>query len=279
MSYKISVILPTKNNSRTIKKCLDSIFSQTYKNFELIVVDNFSDDWTYEILHYYDNKYDNMKLFQKWPERNIQRPYWFSKSSWEIVYFIDSDMYLDGFLLEEINERFTKNRDLCALIVPEINFDAWWYWTKVKKFERSFYQWDDQIEAARVFKREIYEKVGGYDKNLIAWEDWDLSERVKALGCPIMRTEVTVIHDEWKVELFKLLKKKYYYGWQLTKKSEKHWIWAIISKNYFFRPIYYKKFYKFLLHPFLWVWFVILIFLQTFVMWVAFIKNMLFNRK
>jgi len=44
-----SIILPTKNNTRTIEKCLDSILSQTYSNIEVIFVDNFSTDDTYEI--------------------------------------------------------------------------------------------------------------------------------------------------------------------------------------------------------------------------------------
>ena len=45
----MSVIVTTKNEEKNIENCLQSINNQTYKNIELIVVDNFSDDKTVEI--------------------------------------------------------------------------------------------------------------------------------------------------------------------------------------------------------------------------------------
>ena len=53
-----SIILTTKNNERTIKKCLDSIVEQDYKDIEVIFVDNFSDDLTFEIAKEYEKKLD-----------------------------------------------------------------------------------------------------------------------------------------------------------------------------------------------------------------------------
>ena len=48
MKKNVSIILRTKNEERWIKSCLDSISKQKYKNFEVIVVDNESDDKTLE---------------------------------------------------------------------------------------------------------------------------------------------------------------------------------------------------------------------------------------
>ena len=42
----VSIIIRTKNEERWIKLCLDKIFEQTYKNFEIIIVDNYSTDKT-----------------------------------------------------------------------------------------------------------------------------------------------------------------------------------------------------------------------------------------
>ena len=42
----VSIIIRTKNEERWINSCLESIFSQTYKNFEIIIVDNYSTDKT-----------------------------------------------------------------------------------------------------------------------------------------------------------------------------------------------------------------------------------------
>ena len=44
----VSIIIRTKNEERWISQCLDAIFKQTYKNFEIILVDNYSNDKTVE---------------------------------------------------------------------------------------------------------------------------------------------------------------------------------------------------------------------------------------
>ena len=46
MKPKVSIIIRTKNEERWITSCLKSIYSQTFKNFEIILVDNFSTDNT-----------------------------------------------------------------------------------------------------------------------------------------------------------------------------------------------------------------------------------------
>src|SRR5881296_785810 len=49
----VSVIIPTKNSERTIRPCLESVCAQTYRNFEIVVVDNFSSDATVQIAKEY----------------------------------------------------------------------------------------------------------------------------------------------------------------------------------------------------------------------------------
>lgn len=267
----ISVILPTKNNIRTITKCLDSIVNQDFEDFEVIFVDNFSTDWTFEIAKTYQNII-NIQLFQVGPERNIQRHFWFEKSSWKILYFIDSDMYLSSGLFGEVYQKF-QNKELWWLIIPEENIKWEKYWTKVKAFERSFYNWDDTIEAARIFRRDVYSSVGWYNKELIAWEDWDLSERIKRSWANIDRLNSKIIHDEWEIILWQLLKKKYYYWskiWPYVSSNSKI---SIISKIYFFRPVFYKKYYKFLENPILIPWFLILMTTELIMGWLGFLKN------
>lgn len=268
-----SIILPTKNNTRTIKKCLESILNQTYLNIEVIFVDNFSDDDTLKIAKSFENKM-NIKIFQIWPERHIQRRFWFEKSTWDIVYFIDSDMYIcsENFIQESV-DIFINNPNIWWLIVPEDNFEWKGYWTKVKALERSFYDWDNSIEAARIFRRNVYEEVGWYNEKLIAWEDWDLSERIKKAWNIIKRTSSRVLHDEWEIELIKLLKKKMYYGWQIwwyIKTNNKS---SIISKIYIFRLVYYKKFYKFLQKPILFPGFIAMMTLELISAWIWLIKS------
>ena len=106
-----SIILPTKNNIRTIGKCLDSIMQQDYKNIEVVFIDNFSTDGTWELANTYKDKM-NITLMQVGPERNKQRPAGFAASKGEFIYFIDSDMYLEENLISESVLRFSKDPEL-----------------------------------------------------------------------------------------------------------------------------------------------------------------------
>ena len=72
----ISVIITTKNSSRTIKRCLKSIKNQSYENIELIVVDNNSIDNTKEIAYKFTNKVFNFS-----PERSAQRNFGSKKAN------------------------------------------------------------------------------------------------------------------------------------------------------------------------------------------------------
>ena len=76
----LSVIVPTKNSERFLERCLKSIKSQTYKNLEIIVVDNNSNDKTKEIAE----KYTKL-VFNKGPERSAQRNFGVLKSKGEFV--------------------------------------------------------------------------------------------------------------------------------------------------------------------------------------------------
>ena len=61
----VSVILPTFNSSKTIRKAIDSIISQTYRNWEMIVINEFgSDDGTADIVRGYVGKDRRIRLVQ-----------------------------------------------------------------------------------------------------------------------------------------------------------------------------------------------------------------------
>ena len=57
---KFSIITTTYNSSQTIFKCISSLKNQTYKNIELIWIDNSSKDSTYKILNKYKNSFEKL---------------------------------------------------------------------------------------------------------------------------------------------------------------------------------------------------------------------------
>ncbi len=61
---KISVVIPVYNGGKYLSLCLDSILNQTYKNFEIIAVDDCSTDGSYKILRKYATKYPKITVFR-----------------------------------------------------------------------------------------------------------------------------------------------------------------------------------------------------------------------
>jgi len=204
----VSVVVPTKNSLKTIEACLESIKNQTYQNIEIIVVDNNSTDNTKEIAKRFTEK-----VFNKGPERSAQRNYGVDNSQGEFVLIIDSDMVLSEKIIESCIDIIKNNNKIVGLIIPEESFGEG-FWAQCKKLERSFYVGVDWIEAARFFRKDVYQKVGGFNEKMISAEDWDLSQRIEVEG-KISRTNDYIYHNEGNLSLLDTLKKKLYYAKQL----------------------------------------------------------------
>jgi glycosyltransferase involved in cell wall biosynthesis len=218
----LSVIVPTKNSEVTIEACLKSIKSQSYKNIEIIVVDNNSTDRTKEIAKRFTEL-----VFNKGPERSAQRNFGASKSKGEYLLFIDSDMILENKVVEECVNKFkihpfdklrTKFK-IGGVIIPEVSFGKG-FWARCKALERSFYLGVDWMEAPRFFPKSVFAELKGFDEKLISGEDWDLNQKIKT-KYNIARIKSFIRHDEGNLSLMKSLSKKMYYGAKLRNYSSK----------------------------------------------------------
>lgn len=204
----VSVIVPTKNSSVFLESCLQSIKGQSYKNTELIVVDNNSTDATKEIAKKYTDK-----VYNKGPERSAQRNYGVKKSNGRYVLIIDSDMKLTKDVVKACVDKIASDNHIKGIVIPEESFGEG-FWAQCKKLERSFYVGVDWMEAARFFRRDAFDAVDGYDEEITGAEDYDLPQRIaEEYGRhAISRIEQYILHDEQKISLFKTCKKKFYYA-------------------------------------------------------------------
>jgi glycosyltransferase involved in cell wall biosynthesis len=201
----VSIIVPTKNSSEFLESCLQSIKDQTYQAIELIVVDNNSTDTTQEIARRFTDK-----VFTKGPERSAQRNFGASQATGEYVVFIDSDMMLSREVIASCVIKASSNSNIAGIIIPEESFGVG-FWAQCKKLERSFYVGVSWMEAARFFKKSVFDQVHGYNIEMVSGEDWDLSRRVEKIG-KVARINDYIYHNEGQLRLLTLLKKKYYYA-------------------------------------------------------------------
>ena len=95
MEKLISVIIPTYNRKKFIQEAINSVLEQNYKNLEIIIVDDCSNDDTMEILKEKYSSNERIKLYSN--EKNsgagVSRKFGYSKASGEYLVFMDDDDY------------------------------------------------------------------------------------------------------------------------------------------------------------------------------------------
>ncbi len=106
----ISVIIPVYNVESYLRECVDSVLNQTYKNFEIILVDDGSTDSSGKICDEYARKSDKVKVtHKKNGGLSSARNCGFSEASGEYVYFLDSDDYISEEALEKFLNTAVKD--------------------------------------------------------------------------------------------------------------------------------------------------------------------------
>lgn len=108
---KFGFVIPLYNTINYFARCISSILNQTYKNFEIIIVDNYSTDGSYEAAKLYSQKHSNIKLFRsKLKSVGELRNFAINKLDCDYFITVDSDDYIDSNLLFTINEKLNKNK-------------------------------------------------------------------------------------------------------------------------------------------------------------------------
>jgi glycosyltransferase involved in cell wall biosynthesis len=241
----ISIIIPAFNEEKVIERLLKSIKKQTYKKFEIIVVDDGSIDKTIIVARQFTKK-----VYKRThAERSVQRNFGAKKAKGKYLFFLDADMELLPKVLSECIDK-VSNKQVGVVIVPEESVSTN-YWERVKAFERSFYNISGSTtDAGRFVRREAFKEVGGYDETITGPEDWDLAESIIKLGFKSARIRSKIFHYERVPSLYSLGRKKYYYGLKSHRYLKKQQISALSPKTiYFLRPDFYRNWKKLIHYP------------------------------
>lgn len=209
----VSVIIPTKNEEKNIGNLLKSLTHQSFKNFEIIVVDNHSQDRTLQIA-----KKFTKKVYLKGPERSAQRNFGLQKAKGRYVLFLDADMQPGKNILKECLEKI-QNKKIRGVLIDEESIGEN-FLSRVKNLEKKIYRGKSEIEAPRFFRKKDLLKIGGYDENLISGEDWDLTLRIRGLG-QFSKINSKIRHFE-NHSFWQDISKKYYYAKNIRNYAQKH---------------------------------------------------------
>ena len=276
-----SIIIPTYNQAHFLQQALKSVFSQTFKNFEVVVIDNQSSDNTKNVVSLFKKviykKIDNRGIIAK--SRNYGMK--IAKGKW--IVFLDSDDYWKKDKLLYIFEKIKKNTFdvIChnEWIIDtsennkKIEKKLWSYGPYEKDFYKKKLIWGNRnsTSASAVKKSFIKENNIKFDENrsFITSEDYCFFLNIarlggifyyisKPLGYHTMhkksasanikahkKSKLAVIkHHIFKMQKFE--NKKYQLYKQIKKRI--NIVEAILNlKNNFFKKKYQKKFIKFLI--------------------------------
>jgi glycosyltransferase involved in cell wall biosynthesis len=201
------VIVPTFNNQNTIAACLESVLAQKYESCEIIVVDNFSTDYTYQIASRYADV-----IVKHGNERSEQANYGVSLASGEFILRLDADLVSEPGLLAECAAVIEQGCDAVEVHNspdPSIGWIA-----RARKFEYDLVRGDPTRTSARFVRKTTYESVGGLDSRLIAGEDFDFQNRLNANGVVTAFSSVGTVSISEPTSLVRMLLKFYRYGRQ-----------------------------------------------------------------
>lgn len=167
---KISIIIPVYNSSFTLKECLDSIFSSTFKDYEVIVVSGNSTDDSIKIA-----KQFKIKIIEL-PENKgpaLARNKGFQVAQGDIILFLDSDVILNKNSLSLIIDKFslTEVNAIQGIYSHEPNYKylatqfyqsylCYYVWPENKKYASTL------VTGCFAIRKEIFNKFGGFDVNI-----------------------------------------------------------------------------------------------------------------
>lgn len=159
----VSIILPTFNRAKYLSRSIDSVIQQTYKDWELIIVDDGSSDNTTEIIERYINQTEKVRFIKK--QRTgvtISRNLGIKLAIGDYLTFLDSDdEYKKHHLENRINELVSDQSIDCLHGGVEIIGDPF---VKDKNDPQKKIHINDCIVCATLFgKREVFEKCGGFN--------------------------------------------------------------------------------------------------------------------
>ncbi len=165
----ISIVIPVYNQADKIIKCLNGIKNQTYQNFEIIIVNDGSEDNIDEALNSFKNKFDKFLIInQKNSGSNVARNRGTKEVSGKYVIFCDADLILRSDALELMLNTLKKNPDI-SYAYPSHRFGKKLF--KLWEFDEEKLKQMPYIHTTALIRKDHFP---GFDEDIKRLQDWDL---------------------------------------------------------------------------------------------------------
>ena len=200
----VSVVIPTRNRKEMVCACIDSILNSTYKNIEVVVVDDASNDGTLSLLNEKFGKKIELISSKEHIMMVKSRNLGAKESRGKYVLFVDDDNEVDSKMIENLVE-CVKQNETYGIVGPKMFFYgdnepcliyqkiSFWtgHTTGIKDIPEDQQELkSDGIPNVFMVKKEVLEKINYFDEDLVqTWTEPDFSFRAnkagyKTISCP-----------------------------------------------------------------------------------------------
>jgi glycosyltransferase involved in cell wall biosynthesis len=221
MPAKVSVIIPAHNCQSTIGYTIESVLFQTFRNLELVIIDDGSTDQTAKVV----NKYKDQRImyyYQDNQERAIARNNGIALASGEYIAFLDSD---DIWLPEKLDNQIKlmeKKPESDFVYTDLYYFDSmsgknvYRYGQKEKLFSgrlniRELLKNNFIQSPTPLLRRQVLTTSGLFDPKIVPVEDWDLwlriakDHKIELVNKPLARYRVDKNSNHGQTEIIRML--------------------------------------------------------------------------
>ena len=182
---KISIIIPTYNEEKVLFDCIESLGFQTFTDFEIIVVDDGSNDKTLQILSNLRSGIKDLRFYgQKHKGAGAARNLGAGHANGEILVFVDADMTFDENFLQKLVEPIIEGKVRGTFSKEEFvaNWENPWArcwninegWEKEKRHPKNY---PDHQHVFRAILKSEFDKVGGFTPGGYD-DDWSLGKKL-----------------------------------------------------------------------------------------------------
>jgi glycosyltransferase involved in cell wall biosynthesis len=166
MEPLISVIIPAYNHAQSLPFCIESIFAQTYKNVEIIVVDDGSTDNTAGVLDHYKERI--RVVTQENKGANPARNRGLMQAKGDFVIFCDADVIMKPSMLEDMMNALTEHPEASYAYS---GFKFGWKTFHGTEFDVTLLESTNFVHTTSLVRRSDFP---GFDETIKRLQDWDV---------------------------------------------------------------------------------------------------------
>lgn len=174
---KVSIIIPVYNKGKYVEEAVTSALNQTYKDIELVIIDDCSTDNGYEILKELADKYKKIILLKNEENKGVIycRNTAIEASTGEYILPLDADDVIEPTYVEKAVEVLNKRPDIGIIYCQYKLIGTKNETFKIPEFNEDYLLFSSSISSCSMFRKKDFIKIGGF-KDCIehGCEDWEL---------------------------------------------------------------------------------------------------------